>query len=212
MILPSALKQQLINCSMVMMDVIVIREDDGSFLADAQHDYNVGIYGCGETIDEAIDDLRAAIDEAREYCAELPASADIEFNIIRKTIAHIECNSTGYYFVYTNDKFPFGFFGEGKTKETAIEDFLALFEEMRIDHQKRTGEDIDRTFEFVMDITAILNEVKKYSNFKALSEVTGIRKEVLAQYASGKRIPKEEQHMRIVNGIHEIGNRCLAIE
>lgn len=67
------------------------------------------------------------------------------------SIAHIECNSTGYYTVYTKDEFPFGFFGEGNSAEEAKSDFLAIFEAFREDHKKKTGEDIDAEFEFVMD-------------------------------------------------------------
>ena len=40
---------------MITIDVFLIRDDDGSFLADAHHDYNVGLFGIGQTADEALE-------------------------------------------------------------------------------------------------------------------------------------------------------------
>ena len=194
------------------MDVIVVRDEDGSFLADLQHNYDVGLFGIGQTVDEAINDLRTVIDEAREFCQELPPSSDFEFNVLRKSIAHVECNSTGYYSVYTNEQFPFGFFGEGPSIDDAIDDFHKTFHGFCEEHEKRTGEKIETDFIYVNDITATLNEALRYINLKALANVTGIRKDVLLQYASGKRTPKSEQELRIIQGIHEIANKLLTIE
>ena len=194
------------------MDVIVVRDEDGSFLADLQHNYDVGLFGIGQNVDEAINDLRTVIDEARDFCQELPPSSDFEFNVLRKSIAHVECNSTGYYSVYTNEQFPFGFFGEGSSIDDAIDDFHKTFHGFCEEYEKRTGEKIETDFIFVNDITATLNEALRYINHKALANVTGIRKDVLLQYASCKRTPKSEQELRIIQGIHEIANKLLTIE
>ena len=53
---------------MEKMNVKVIKEENGTFLADPQHNYNVGMYGVGNSVEEALEDLRTVIDEAREYC------------------------------------------------------------------------------------------------------------------------------------------------
>lgn len=68
-----------------------------------------------------------------------------------KSIAHIERNNTGYYSVYTKDKFPFGFFGEGNSVEEAKADFIATFNAFKEDYEKSTGEVVDADFEFVLD-------------------------------------------------------------
>lgn len=130
----------------------------------------------------------------------------------RKVIAHIECNSTGYYTVYTNEEFPFGFFGEGNTAKEAMDDFVATFKAFRDDHNERTGEYIDAEFTFIYDASAILQEYKEIINLRALAEVTGISKAMLSQYACGTRHPKPAQRQRIIAGIHEMGKRCLAAE
>ena len=67
---------------MEKMNVKVIKEENGTFLADPQHNYNVGMSGVGNSVEEALEDLRTVIDEAREYCQTLPASSEIEFIIM----------------------------------------------------------------------------------------------------------------------------------
>lgn len=75
-------------------------------------------------------------------------------------VAHIESNGNGWYSVYCNEEFPFGFFGEGATIEEAKEDFLATFKGFSIDHHKRTGEMVEANFTFELDASAIY-EMKK---------------------------------------------------
>lgn len=67
----------------------------------------------------------------------------------------IECNNTGFYTVYTEEDFPFGFFGEGYTAEEAKADFLNVFYGMRDRHFKKTGEYVDAEFTFVYDASAM---------------------------------------------------------
>ena len=55
----------------------------------------------------------------------------------KEYVAHIESNGNGWYSVYCNEEFPFGFFGEGATIEEAKEDFLATFKGFSIDHHEK---------------------------------------------------------------------------
>lgn len=125
--------------------------------------------------------------------------------------AHIEANGQGYYSVYVNEPFPFGVFGEGSSAAEAKEDFIAVFDAMRTKHKERTGEEVEASFEFVYDISAILQECKTYLSFAGLSEVTGISKAMLSQYACGTRKPKAAMRARIIEGIHQIGNACMTM-
>ena len=125
--------------------------------------------------------------------------------------AHVESNGAGWYSVYCNEEFPFGVFGEGATIEEAERDFLAVFEGMRANYMERTGKNVEATFSFVKDISAILQECKKYISFAYLSQLTGISKAMLSQYACGTRRPKAAQRERIVGGIHQIGQTCMQI-
>ena len=125
--------------------------------------------------------------------------------------AHIEANGQGIYNVYVNEKFPFGFYGEGESVEEAQKDFIAVFNGMREKHRERTGKNIEATFEYVYDISAILQKCKNYLSFSGLSEVTGISKAMLSQYACGTRRPKPSMRERIISGIHQIGTNCLSV-
>ena len=53
--------------------------------------------------------------------------------------AHIECNNTGFYTVYCEEDFPFGFFGEGFSADEARVDFVECFKAMRDDYFEQTG-------------------------------------------------------------------------
>ena len=62
----------------------------------------------------------------------------------QKIIAHIESNKNGFFTVYYNEDLPFGCFGEGRSAEEAVKDFQKVFEALRQDHLKRTGEKLMR--------------------------------------------------------------------
>ena len=125
--------------------------------------------------------------------------------------AHVESNGANWYSVYCNEEFPFGVFGEGATVEEAERDFLAVFNEMRENYKVRTGKDVEASFSFVKDMSAVLQECKEYISFAYLAQLTGISKAMLSQYACGTRRPKPAQRERIVGGIHQIGQTCMQV-
>ena len=106
---------------------------------------------------------------------------------MKKYIAHIEGNGKGWFSVYTKTEFPFGVMGEGASIDEAENDFLAVFKEMAKRHQERTGEVVTADFSFVLDMSAILQESKKYISFSVLANVTGISESQISQYACGTR-------------------------
>ena len=125
--------------------------------------------------------------------------------------AHVESNGANWYSVYCNEEFPFGVFGEGATIEEAERDFFAVFNEMRENYKARTGKEVEATFSFVKDMSAVLQECKEYISFAYLAQLTGISKAMLSQYACGTRRPKPAQRERIVGGIHQIGQTCMQV-
>lgn len=115
----------------------------------------------------------------------------------RKIKAHIECNNDGFYTVYFEEDLPFGCFGEGRSAKEAKEDFLGVFEAMRLKHLERTGENVEAEFEFVYDASAFLQYYKGLLTLAGLSRMTGINKGQLSQYVTGRRHPSPKTQERI---------------
>lgn len=73
---------------------------------------------------------------------------------MKQVIAYIEQNRSGFYSVYTNDDFPFGFFGEGYTSQQAIEDFKAVYRGMKENYEQRYNtrlEEVEFVFRYDSD-------------------------------------------------------------
>lgn len=119
----------------------------------------------------------------------------------KKCTAHIECGKDGYYSVYSEEDFQFGFFGEGHTAEEAKIDFLNLFDAMRKDHYQRTGEMVEAEFVFVYDASAFLQHYKGILTLSGLSRITGINKVQLSQYVCGRRRPSQKTQHRIKSSV-----------
>ena len=115
----------------------------------------------------------------------------------RQCTAHIECGNDGFYSVYAEEDFPYGFFGEGRTVEEARMDFLGTFEAFRKDHFQRTGENVEATFKFVYDASAFLQHYKGVLTLSGLSRITGINKVQLSQYVCGRRHPSQKTQQKI---------------
>ena len=120
-----------------------------------------------------------------------------------KVQAHIECNSDGFYSVYCDADFPFGFFGEGYTAEEAKADFLNVFYGMRDRHFKKTGEYVDAEFTFVYDASAFLQHYKGILTLAGMSRMTGINKAQLSQYVCGKRHPSARTQEKIRRSVKQ---------
>lgn len=60
-------------------------------------------------------------------------------------------------------------------------------------------------------VSAILHEAQQYTTLAAISRVTGIRHAQLSHYANALSKPRQKQRERIMEGLREIGNSCLAL-
>ena len=61
------------------IDIIVEHGNDGIYTAIPQHEYKIGFFGSGETVEEALEDLKNSHAEAKEMLSDLP---DFEYNIL----------------------------------------------------------------------------------------------------------------------------------
>ena len=69
----------------------------------------------------------------------------------------------------------------------------------------------DYELEFVLNTAALLRDAETYTSMAALSRACGINQRQLSHYASGQKQPREAQRKRIINGLHLIGSRILAL-
>ena len=64
---------------------------------------------------------------------------------------------------------------------------------------------------FEFDTAALLNYVSGTITQSALSKATGINVAQISHYVTGRRKPRQMQHQRIVDGLHQIGKELMAV-
>lgn len=66
--------------------------------------------------------------------------------------------------------------------------------------------------QYNLETSALLRSIEKYTSIAAISRATGINERQLSHYANSRSIPRPAQRKKIIEGIHEIGRKFLAIE
>ena len=67
--------------------VIIEMNNDGSYTAVPQHDFEIGFFGEGKTVEEAIDDLDNSF---REACKHLPTLPNMEWDLRFDTASFLQ--------------------------------------------------------------------------------------------------------------------------
>ena len=62
-----------------------------------------------------------------------------------------------------------------------------------------------------VDVVTVLRACESYASLAAISRATRINQNLLSHYASGLKRPRPQQRKRIVDGIHHIGERLMAV-
>lgn len=72
---------------------------------------------------------------------------------------------------------------------------------------------LDKDYELVFQPTAaaLLHSLDADLSLASISRATGINQAQLSHYANGLKIPRPAQRQRIIDGIHAIGRRLLAV-
>lgn len=72
--------------------------------------------------------------------------------------------------------------------------------------------DGDYEFEYnYLDVATMLRVCEAYASLAAISRATGINQNQLSHYATGLKRPRPAQRKRIVDGIHHIGEKLMAV-
>lgn len=69
----------------------------------------------------------------------------------------------------------------------------------------------DYELEFRLTTAALLQSLGADVSLSAVSRATGINQRLLSHYANGIKVPREQQRMRIIDGLHSIGRRLMAV-
>ncbi len=105
----------------------------------------------------------------------------------------------------------------GKSLEEFKAEFAAALE-FHVEALLADGESVpqwlvnkDYEVEYDLKASALLRQAEQFTTMAALSRVTGINQRLLSNYASEVKRPRPEQMRRIVEGIRQIGQNCLAV-
>ena len=71
--------------------------------------------------------------------------------------------------------------------------------------------DGDYIFEYKFSIESLLCCYNGILSRSALSRITGINEKQLGHYACGRSRPRQAQKVKIINGLHRLGNELLAV-
>ncbi|WP_311441225.1 CopG family transcriptional regulator [Hoylesella buccalis] len=66
-------------------------------------------------------------------------------------------------------------------------------------------------FDYHLDTAALIRSCERYASLAAISRASGVNQRQLSHYANGVKKPRPQQRKRIVDGLHEIGRKLIAI-
>ena len=126
----------------------------------------------------------------------------------------IERGKDGSYGAYMPDDngLSYGVIGDGDTAAAAIDDFKAVYEDMKASYREegRPFEEVD--FDFSYDLPSFLVYYADLISYKGLSKLTGIAPAQLSQYISGYRNPSPKTTQKIQNALHAFGNELSQLQ
>lgn len=126
----------------------------------------------------------------------------------------IERGKDGSYGAYMPDEnnLSYGVIGDGDTAAAAIDDFKAVYEDIKASYQKegRPFEEVD--FAFSYDLPSFLVYYADLISYRGLSKLTGIAPAQLSQYISGYRNPSPKTTQKIQNALHAFGNELSQLQ
>ena len=125
-----------------------------------------------------------------------------------KTIkAFIERGKDGSFGVYHNEDLPVGFFGDGQTKQEAVDDYLNSYKEMIQEVDGKDKEIMESLeFEFVIDIRSYLEYYSQFFTLAGLAKLTKVSASQLSHYLNGYKTPSPKTAKKIEDGLISFAN------
>ncbi|MCM1076891.1 MAG: type II toxin-antitoxin system HicB family antitoxin [Bacteroides sp.] len=126
----------------------------------------------------------------------------------------IERGKDGSYGAYMPDEnnLSYGVIGDGTTAAAAIEDFKAVYEDMKRASQSEGRPFEEVNFAFSYDLPSFLVYYADLISYKGLAKLTGISAAQLSQYISGYRTPSPKTTQKIQAALHAFGNELSQLQ
>ena len=125
---------------------------------------------------------------------------------MRTIKAIVERANDGGYSVYMDAKgLTYLITGTGHTAEEAIQCFKDGYEDTRRAYVEEGLDFEEVNFDFHYDAASFLSYYSKTFSLAGLSRITGINKERLSHYATGRSVPTSKTRARIQNSIRGLG-------
>lgn len=132
---------------------------------------------------------------------------------MKKIKALVERGKDGSYGIYMDDCFALNYFihGDGKTYQEALDDFYAVYAEMKQYYQE-AGEPFEEVeFEFRPDVVSYLTYYASFFTLVGLSKITGINKGQLSHYITGRSTPRPATVKRLETALQQFGQELTAL-
>ncbi len=100
---------------------------------------------------------------------------------------------------------------EGIKKE--MSDALKFSRQVYIDDNEPLPKCLQSNYELVfeLEVSALLHSLDGLLTRSALARVTGINEKQLGHYMTGHRKPRADKRRKIVEGIHQIGEKFMSV-
>jgi len=105
----------------------------------------------------------------------------------------------------------------GKTLQELKDNFVEALQ-FQLDGMSEDGDDVpqwaidgDYALKYSLNAAALIRNAEEYTTMAAISRATGINPKQLSHYANGTKKPRPAQRDRIIEGLHKIGQACMAM-
>lgn len=133
---------------------------------------------------------------------------------MRTVRVFIERGKDGTFGAYMPDdnNLTYGIIGDGATAAAAIEDFKAVYEDMKafFMEEGKPFEEVD--FAFSYDLPSFLVYYADLISYKGLAKLTGVSAAQLSQYISGYRTPSPKTTQKIQTALHAFGQELSQLQ
>lgn len=133
---------------------------------------------------------------------------------MQKVKAYICKEKDNVFSIYVDENAPinYGLVGEGSTVQDAIDEWIAVYNEMKQSYADKGIDFVEADFDFAFDVPSFLEYYGGLITFKGLAKLTGISAAQISQYISGYRKPSPRTTAKIQKALNAFGNELSQLQ